>query len=81
MPKIIVLANGTQGDVQPAVALSSYLNTRGYDVTICGGLNIKDLADSHECRFIPMGEDNEAFVARAPDPTKQPMKATRALTQ
>ena len=81
MPKIIVLASGTRGDVQPAVALSSYLNTRGYDATICGGLNIKDLADSHDCRFISMGEDNEAFVARAPDPTKQPVKATKALTQ
>ncbi len=80
MPKIIVLASGTRGDVQPAVALSSYLNMHGYDVTICGGLNIKDLADAYDCRFIPIGEDNEAFVARAPDPTRQPLKATKALT-
>jgi len=34
MPKIVVLASGTRGDVQPAVALSSYLNTRSYNVTI-----------------------------------------------
>jgi len=79
MSKIVVLASGTRGDVQPAVSLVSYLGSRGYDVTVCGGLNIKDLAEAYQCPFIPMGTDNEAFVARAPDPTKQPLKATRAL--
>jgi UDP:flavonoid glycosyltransferase YjiC (YdhE family) len=80
MMKIVIVASGTRGDVQPVVALSSYLHSRNYDVLICGGLNIQELAEEHNCSFIPTGEDNEAFVARAPDPTKQPLRATKALT-
>lgn len=80
MKKIVIVASGTRGDIQPAVALSSYLHTRNYDVLICGGLNIRELAKEHNCPFIATGQDNEEFVARAPDPTKQPLKATKALT-
>ncbi|UCD88873.1 MAG: glycosyltransferase family 1 protein [Desulfobacterales bacterium] len=80
MKKIVIVASGTKGDVQPAVALSSYLRKKNYDVLICGGLNIRELAEEHDCPFIPVGEDNEKFVARAPDPSQQPIRATKALT-
>jgi UDP:flavonoid glycosyltransferase YjiC (YdhE family) len=80
MKKIVVIASGTRGFVQPAVALSSYLRSRNYEVLICGGLNIQELAEEHNCPFIPIGKDNEEFVSRAPDPTKQPLRATKALT-
>ncbi|MBW2610881.1 MAG: glycosyltransferase family 1 protein [Deltaproteobacteria bacterium] len=79
MNKIVAVASGTRGDVQPAVSLLSYLGKMGYDVTICGGLNIQPLAEANNIPFIPMGEDCEEFVSRAPDPTKQPIKATKAL--
>ena len=80
MKRIVIVASGTRGDIQPAVALSSYLHSRNNDVLICGGLNIQELAEEHNCSFIPVGEDCEAFVDRAPDPTKQPLQATKALT-
>ena len=79
MKKIIVVASGSRGDIQPAVSLLSYLGGKGYDVTICGGLNIQELAEKYNCSFIPVGEDIEKFISRSPDPTKQPLKATKAL--
>ena len=79
MNKIVAVASGTRGDVQPVVLLLSYLSGKGYDVTLCGGLNIQVLAEAYDCPFIPMGQDCEEFVSRAPDPTRQPLKATKAL--
>ncbi len=80
MKHIVAVASGSRGDVQPAVSLLSYLGSKDYEVTICGGLNIQALAEAYHCAFVPMGEDCEAFVSRAPDPTNQPIKATKALT-
>jgi len=81
MKKIVAVASGTRGDVQPAVSLLAYLGNRGWDVTICGGLNIRPLAETYHCPFVPMGQDCEAFVSRTPDPTRRPLKATKALKE
>ena len=80
MKKIVALVSGSRGDVQPAVSLLAYLGKKGYDVTICGGLNIRDLAEANNCPFVPMGEDCEVFISQVTDPTKHPIKATKALT-
>lgn len=77
--RIVALASGSRGDVQPLVLLLAYLAAGGWDVTLCGGLNIRPLAEAYHCPFVAMGQDCEAFIARAPDPTTRPVKATMAL--
>jgi sterol 3beta-glucosyltransferase len=52
--RIAIIALGSQGDVQPYIALGKGLKAAGYDVRLLTHENFEGLVTSHELAFYPM---------------------------
>ncbi|WP_438000316.1 glycosyltransferase [Sorangium sp. So ce185] len=79
--KTTVLAVGTRGDVQPAIALGKALAARGHDVRVLAGKSFQGWIEAHGLTAIPASVDTvdimesdlgKAWVARGTDPLAQP---------
>ena len=62
MSRITVIASGTRGDVQPAVALGKALSLRGHDVAILAGANFREWIESHGLTAVPSRVDVQAIM-------------------
>ncbi len=61
--KVAVFAAGSQGDIQPCVALSMALGLAGYRVTLAAPANFDRLAQDHGVPFRPVGGDVQQLMA------------------
>ncbi|MBL8102653.1 MAG: glycosyltransferase family 1 protein, partial [Anaerolineales bacterium] len=59
---ITILAVGSQGDVQPYLALAVGLKNEGYKVTFAANSNFAGLAASYNLKFFPIRMDSFKFV-------------------
>ncbi len=55
--KVLVLAFGSRGDVQPAVALSARLAEHGHDVRLVAPMNFAKLAGGRSLDFVALPVD------------------------
>ncbi|RSK27533.1 glycosyltransferase [Bacillus sp. HMF5848] len=60
--KVTFLTLGSQGDVQPYVALGNELVKRGHDVVICTGATFKSFIENYGITFYPASADLMAIV-------------------
>ena len=60
--KITILAFGTQGDIQPLVALGEGLKKAGHSVIFATDKNFQALVSSHEVGFCPITGDIRALI-------------------
>jgi sterol 3beta-glucosyltransferase len=59
---ITILAVGSQGDVQPYLALAAGLKNEGYNVRFAANSNFAGLAASHNLKFFPIQMDSFEFT-------------------
>ena len=59
---ITILAVGSQGDIQPYLALAVGLKNEGYDVRFAANSNFAGLAASYNLRFFPIQMDSFKFL-------------------
>jgi sterol 3beta-glucosyltransferase len=60
--RILLVAFGSRGDVQPILALGKGLRAAGYDVTLAAGINFQMWIESEGLSFEPFHVDMEAMV-------------------
>lgn len=66
MPKRIAIATiGTQGDVQPYVALARALKDRGYSVVVGASQDFREMIESRGLEFCSLGESIQHFLTQA----------------
>jgi len=63
--QITLIAYGTRGDVQPALAIGKALHTRGHDVRLLAGANFKPWIESHGLIAVPATVDIQALMTSA----------------
>lgn len=66
MTRLLLIALGTRGDVQPAAALGRGLRDAGHVVTVLAGDDFADLVGAHDLAFAPSGIDMQALM-QSPD--------------
>lgn len=57
--KVLVCGAGSRGDIHPLLGLADTLRRRGHDVHILLNPIYRDLAESHEFTFVPVGDATE----------------------
>lgn len=60
--KIILNAQGTQGDVRPMLALGLTLHRAGHEIQFCAPINFTQLVSRHGLTFNPVGDDTQKFL-------------------
>ena len=60
--KIVLATSGSRGDVQPMLALSLALKSKGYDVLLAAPPEKAAWAKALGCPFHPLGSDVTAFI-------------------
>ena len=60
--KLLLLAFGSRGDVQPVLPLCAGLRDAGYDVQIAAGSNFKSWVESQGVEFVDIGIDMHAIM-------------------
>ncbi|WP_424981355.1 glycosyltransferase [Maritalea sp. S77] len=63
--RIAVATIGTQGDVQPYVALAMALQDRGYDVVVGAPDDFKDMIESRDLEFYSLGDKIQNFLQQS----------------
>lgn len=60
--RLTIVAFGTRGDVQPAIALGKGLQAAGYDVQLAASLTMRDWVQSHGLDYVPLSVDIHALM-------------------
>ena len=60
--RIMIIAMGSRGDVQPYVALGKGLKAAGHSVRLATHENFESLVNSHELEFCPLKGNVQAFL-------------------
>jgi sterol 3beta-glucosyltransferase len=68
--KILISTFGTQGDVQPFVALGKGLVAAGHGVTVCTPGGFRPLVEKHGLNFAPMNNDLLTLIQDALNPLR-----------
>jgi sterol 3beta-glucosyltransferase len=63
MMKIIIFAAGSQGDIQPCIALGRGLQQAGYQVCLAAPEDFADLIQKHDVDFYPLRGDVQKIMA------------------
>jgi UDP:flavonoid glycosyltransferase YjiC (YdhE family) len=63
--RIVITVIGTQGDVQPFVALAIRLKKRGFSVALCSTRDFAPMAELHGIEFHDLGGDAQEFLRQA----------------
>lgn len=63
MKRITIIASGTRGDVQPAIALGKTLQTAGYRVRLLASRGFRDWVEGHGLEAAPAQVDIQAVMA------------------
>lgn len=66
MTRLLLIALGTRGDVQPAIALGCGLRDAGHGVALLAGDDFAEWVGAHGLAFVPSGIDMQALM-RSPD--------------
>jgi UDP:flavonoid glycosyltransferase YjiC (YdhE family) len=66
--RIILVTYGSRGDVQPAIALGSALESAGHTVVLAGPPEHEVWARTHCCTYRPIGGNFQSNVQAFPDP-------------
>ena len=62
MNRVTVMASGTRGDVQPAIALAKALVEQGHQVSLLAGKNFRRWIESHGLTAVPTRVDMQALM-------------------
>lgn len=62
MMRIMIIATGSRGDVQPYVALGKGLKAAGHSVRLVTNEDFESLVNSHELEFYPLKGNVQAFL-------------------
>jgi UDP:flavonoid glycosyltransferase YjiC (YdhE family) len=62
MTRLTIIANGTRGDVQPAIAVGRALLAAGYAVRVLAAAGFRDWIESHGLEAAPSAIDMEALM-------------------
>ncbi len=60
--RVLVVADGSRGDVQPMCVLASALAGEGHSVTFSAPPGMREMADAARLRFVPLAHDAEAMI-------------------
>eukprot|EP01038_Epipyxis_sp_PR26KG_P005422 gene5422-7511_t len=55
--RVVLVASGSRGDIQPYIALGIHLKQRGHQVTVATELRMKSLVDSFNLQYAPIAGD------------------------
>lgn len=83
--KITIFAAGSQGDIQPCVALGKGLQQAGYHVRLAAPDNFADFSAAHGLDFYPVGGDVQQIMAGdtgrefMSEGSANPLKSIRAI--
>lgn len=67
--RVLLAAAGSNGDLQPMLALAVALRAAGHEPTIAGPAFARDDVVAHDVPFVAMGVDARAALAARPDAT------------
>src|SRR3954468_119600 len=62
--RVVMVAGGTRGDVQPMLALALELQRRGHRVLLGAPPNFAGWVGAHGVDFHPIGQDPQAFLTK-----------------
>jgi UDP:flavonoid glycosyltransferase YjiC (YdhE family) len=79
--KIILNAQGTQGDVRPILALGLTLRSSGHEIEFCAPVNFKTWVSQYGFIFHPVGGDTQKFLEQTKDQMDHPLKSAKALAR
>lgn len=68
--KVLISTFGTQGDVQPFIALGKGLIAAGHEVTVCTPGGFRPLVEKHGLTFAPMNDELLTLIRDALDPLR-----------
>ena len=68
--KIACVILGTRGDVQPMIALATALIKKGHAVVVCASSENENLAQLHDCPFVPFGPEVKKSIQENPEQQK-----------
>jgi vancomycin aglycone glucosyltransferase len=60
--RVLVVADGSRGDVQPMSVLAAQLASEGHDVTVAAPPSLRFLIEPKGLRFVPLKFDSEAMI-------------------
>ncbi|HSU36187.1 MAG TPA: glycosyltransferase [Propionibacteriaceae bacterium] len=63
--RVLIYTFGTQGDIQPYVALADALGRAGHEAVICTAGGFRGLVEAHGVDFVPMGDEMLELVQGA----------------
>src|SRR3954469_21836807 len=63
--RIALVTIGTQGDVQPYLALAMALKDRGYSIVLGASEEFEDMVTSHGIEFHSLGPSIQAFLMQS----------------
>jgi len=63
--RVLIYTFGTQGDIQPYVALAGALGRAGHEAVICTAEGFRGLVESHGVDFVHMGDEMLELVRGA----------------
>jgi UDP:flavonoid glycosyltransferase YjiC (YdhE family) len=82
--KILIIAQGSQGDIRPMLALSNGLHAAGHKIALCAPASYKEKGEKTGAVFFPLGpdadkllEDNKGKMINAFTSIKTVFKAIR----
>ena len=66
MTRVTIVAGGTRGDAQPAIALGRSLQGAGYRVRLLAAAGFRTWIEGHGLESAPSAVDMQALMAQAP---------------
>jgi len=60
--RVLVVADGSRGDVQPMCVLASALAAEGHAVTLAAPPGMRAMSEAARLRFVPLAHDAEAMI-------------------
>ncbi len=75
--RVLLLTFGTQGDVQPYVALAAGLRLAGHDAALCTAEGYRELVESAKVPYLHMSNEMLALVQTSMSQMKRPSDAFR----
>jgi UDP:flavonoid glycosyltransferase YjiC (YdhE family) len=77
--KIILNAQGTQGDIRPLLALGLTLQKAGHEIRLCAPVNFSRWVSQYGLTFSPVGDDTQKFLENTKKQIKHPLNIAKAM--
>jgi UDP:flavonoid glycosyltransferase YjiC (YdhE family) len=76
--RVLLVADGSRGDVQPMRVLASALAVEGHSITFAAPPGMRGMVEAAGLRFVPLAHDAEAMIQEL---SAQIIRGTRAVTR